>query len=62
MSNLARITNFVQLTPTVGTAGQPRAEYFVDVAAAGYDVVLNWPWQTLIMPYPTRVTWWPVWV
>ena len=41
MSNLARITNFVQLTPTVGTAGQPRAEYFVDVAAAGYDVVIN---------------------
>jgi protein tyrosine phosphatase (PTP) superfamily phosphohydrolase (DUF442 family) len=41
MSDLSHITNFVQLTPTVGTAGQPRAEYFVDIAAAGYDVVIN---------------------
>ncbi len=41
MFDLAHITNFVQLTPTVGTAGQPRAEYFADIAAAGYDVVIN---------------------
>jgi protein tyrosine phosphatase (PTP) superfamily phosphohydrolase (DUF442 family) len=41
MTELSHITNFVQLTPTVGTAGQPRAEYFADIAAAGYDIVIN---------------------
>ena len=41
MSDLAHITNFVQITPAVGTAGQPRAEYFPDIAAAGYSVVIN---------------------
>ena len=41
MSDLAHITNFVQITPAVGTAGQPRAEYFADIAAAGYSVVIN---------------------
>ena len=41
MSKLAHITNFVQLTATVGTAGQPKADEFANVAAAGYDVVIN---------------------
>lgn len=38
---LEQIYNFVQLTPTVGTAGQPKAEQFADVAAAGYRAVVN---------------------
>lgn len=41
MGNLAGIKNFVQLTPLVGTAGQPRHEQFADIAAAGYQTVIN---------------------
>ena len=41
MGNLADIKNFVQLTPLVGTAGQPGREQFADVAAAGYQTVIN---------------------
>jgi protein tyrosine phosphatase (PTP) superfamily phosphohydrolase (DUF442 family) len=36
-----RILNFVQLTDSVGTAGQPTAEQFADIAAAGYVAVVN---------------------
>ncbi len=38
---LEQIFNFVQLTPDVGTAGQPKAEQFADIAAAGYRAVVN---------------------
>ncbi|MBK7951602.1 MAG: protein tyrosine phosphatase family protein [Deltaproteobacteria bacterium] len=36
-----QILNFVQLTDSIGTAGQPTAEQFRDIAAAGYSVVVN---------------------
>ena len=35
------ITNFVQLTDDIGTSGQPTAEQFGDIAAAGYAAVIN---------------------
>lgn len=41
MSELTHIKNFVQLTSSVGTAGQPRAEDFADIASAGYNAVIN---------------------
>jgi len=41
MGALKDITNFVQLTEDIGTAGQPRAEQFADIAAAGFVAVVN---------------------
>ena len=42
MSNsLEAIRNFVQLTPEIGTAGQPRRDQFEQIAAAGYITVIN---------------------
>ncbi len=42
MSNsLDAIRNFVALTPAIGTAGQPRADQFEAIAAAGYETVIN---------------------
>ena len=41
MGELSAIKNFVQLTPLVGTAGQPTEEQFGDIAAAGYATVIN---------------------
>lgn len=38
---LADILNFVQLTPRVGTSGQPTAEQFTTIADAGYAAVIN---------------------
>jgi len=38
---LDAITNYLELTPLVGTAGQPTAEQFSLLAAAGYKVVIN---------------------
>ncbi len=38
---LEDILNFVQLTERVGTAGQPTREQFEDIAAAGYQAVIN---------------------
>ena len=35
------IRNFVQLTPNIGTAGQPRAAEFPHIAEAGYELVIN---------------------
>jgi protein tyrosine phosphatase (PTP) superfamily phosphohydrolase (DUF442 family) len=35
------ILNFVQLTDSIGTSGQPTAEQFSDIAAAGYAAVVN---------------------
>jgi len=41
MSNLNDILNFVALDDDIGTSGQPRAEQFSTLAAAGYRVVIN---------------------
>ncbi|MCS5637055.1 MAG: protein tyrosine phosphatase family protein [Myxococcota bacterium] len=41
MADLGGIKNFVQLTPRVGTAGQPGRDQFPDIAAAGYRTVIN---------------------
>lgn len=41
MAALDSILNYVQLTPDVGTSGQPTAAQFADIAAAGYRVVIN---------------------
>ena len=41
MTDLHEITNFVQLTPDVGTSGQPRREQFETIAGAGYAAVVN---------------------
>lgn len=38
---LEKITNFVQLTPKIGTSGQPTAEQFRAIAEAGYQGVIN---------------------
>ena len=35
------ILNFVQLTPRVGTSGQPTPAQFAEIAAAGYAAVVN---------------------
>ena len=35
------IRNFVQLTPDIGTAGQPSSEQFQLISQAGYEVVIN---------------------
>ena len=40
-TSVEHIYNFVQLTPRIGTAGQPTAEQFADIAAAGYRLVIN---------------------
>jgi protein tyrosine phosphatase (PTP) superfamily phosphohydrolase (DUF442 family) len=36
-----RILNFRQVSDQIGTAGQPTANQFADIKAAGYDVVIN---------------------
>lgn len=36
-----QILNFIQLTESIGTAGQPTAEQIADIAAAGYVAVVN---------------------
>ena len=41
MSSLDSIRNFVQLTPRIGTAGQPSADQFQSIAEAGYRTVIN---------------------
>ena len=35
------ILNFIPLRPNIGTAGQPTAEQFAEIAACGYGVVVN---------------------
>ncbi len=40
-SSLESIRNYIRLTPTIGTAGQPTREQFDAIAAAGYEVVIN---------------------
>ncbi|XOV84423.1 MAG: protein tyrosine phosphatase family protein [bacterium] len=41
MQPLTDILNFVQLTPNVGTSGQPLAHQFQQIADAGYKTVIN---------------------
>lgn len=41
MSDLDGITNFVRMADDLGTSGQPRAEQFPAIAAAGYAAVIN---------------------
>lgn len=41
MQPLTDILNFVQLTPHVGTSGQPLAHQFQEIADAGYKTVIN---------------------
>jgi len=38
---MEQILNFVQLTDSIGTAGQPSPEQFPEIAAAGYAAVVN---------------------
>jgi protein tyrosine phosphatase (PTP) superfamily phosphohydrolase (DUF442 family) len=40
-AELSAITNYLAISPTLGTAGQPTAEQFKAVAEAGYTVVIN---------------------
>jgi protein tyrosine phosphatase (PTP) superfamily phosphohydrolase (DUF442 family) len=35
------ILNYVQLTPRIGTSGQPTAEQLREIAGAGYQAVIN---------------------
>lgn len=39
--NLAQIYNFLQLSDSVATGGQPTAEQFGDIAESGYQLVIN---------------------
>ena len=41
MGDFSSITNFVQLTPDVGTSGQPTREQFAAIAQDGYAAVVN---------------------
>lgn len=41
MNPMDQILNFIPLTESIGTAGQPTAEQFADIAAAGYVAVVN---------------------
>ena len=38
---LNAIKNFLAVTDMLGTAGQPTAEQLADIAAAGYEIVIN---------------------
>lgn len=48
-AGLEHIVNFRRISDGVATAGQPVAEQFADIKAAGYDVVIN-----LAMPDSTN--------
>jgi protein tyrosine phosphatase (PTP) superfamily phosphohydrolase (DUF442 family) len=41
MADFSGITNFVQLTPDVGTSGQPTRQQFETIARDGYRAVIN---------------------
>jgi protein tyrosine phosphatase (PTP) superfamily phosphohydrolase (DUF442 family) len=40
-SPAGQILNFVSISDELGTAGQPTRDQFADIAAAGYEVVIN---------------------
>ena len=37
----ANILNQFEFSPTIATSGQPQREQFADIAAAGYEVIIN---------------------
>jgi protein tyrosine phosphatase (PTP) superfamily phosphohydrolase (DUF442 family) len=39
--SLAFIDNFLQISPTIATAGQPTVEQFALISSAGYETVIN---------------------
>jgi protein tyrosine phosphatase (PTP) superfamily phosphohydrolase (DUF442 family) len=39
--SLALIDNFLQISPTIATAGQPTIEQFALISSAGYETVIN---------------------
>lgn len=41
MTALNAITNYVPITEDIGTSGQPNKEQFADIAAAGYQLLIN---------------------
>jgi len=41
MNELNQITNYVQLTPDVGTSGQPKRDQFAAIARDGFRAVVN---------------------
>jgi len=41
MATIDEIYNFLLISPTLATAGQPTAEQFAAIRAAGYEVVIN---------------------
>ncbi len=41
MTALNAITNYVPITEDIGTSGQPTKEQFADIAAAGYQLLIN---------------------
>lgn len=41
MGNITAIKNYFRVTENLGTAGMPLREQFADIAAAGYQVVIN---------------------
>ncbi len=41
MNSIESIRNFVQLTPAIGTAGQPQTGQFQIIADAGFETVIN---------------------
>jgi protein tyrosine phosphatase (PTP) superfamily phosphohydrolase (DUF442 family) len=47
--NLSEITNYLAISDKLGTAGQPTAEQFAAIQAAGYEIVIN-----LAMPDSTN--------
>ena len=49
LETLEEITHFLRISDAIGTAGQPTAEQFADIKAAGYEVVVN-----LAMPNSTN--------
>jgi protein tyrosine phosphatase (PTP) superfamily phosphohydrolase (DUF442 family) len=49
---LAAIADFLPLSPTLATSGQPTAEQFEQIQAAGYRLVLN-------LATPASATWLP---
>ncbi len=40
-ADFSNIYNYRQASPLVATSGQPKAERFKEIAAAGYEVVIN---------------------
>lgn len=51
------ILNFLHISDALGTAGQPTAEQFSDVRAAGYQVVINLALPTSTNALPNEQEW-----